>query len=144
MILVPSRQSVVDEALRWVGTPYHPNARIRGAGTDCAMLLAEVYEQAGVLPHIEPGAYSTDFALHRSEEIYLGFMDEYGQRTDAPAPGDAALWKFGRCYSHAAILIGDRQIVHASIKDRAVVRASLDDAMFDGREPLFFTLWPAS
>jgi len=48
----PRRLAVIEEAWGWLRTPYHHMGRVRGAGTDCLMLLAEVYERAKVVPHI--------------------------------------------------------------------------------------------
>jgi cell wall-associated NlpC family hydrolase len=36
------RAAVVREAESWIGTPFHHAARVKGAGIDCLMLLAEV------------------------------------------------------------------------------------------------------
>jgi hypothetical protein len=49
----PRRLAVVEEARGWLGTPYHHMGRVRGAGTDCLMMLAEIYEAADVVPRIE-------------------------------------------------------------------------------------------
>src|SRR5262249_43477037 len=51
--LDPRRAAVVAEAESWIGTPFHHAARVKGAGVDCLMLLAEVYERAGIVPHLE-------------------------------------------------------------------------------------------
>ena len=55
------REAVVTEAASWIGTPFHHAARVKGAGVDCLMLLAEVYERAGVTTeHINPPFYVPD------------------------------------------------------------------------------------
>src|SRR4051794_18561064 len=59
------RACVVREAESWIGTPFHHAARVKGAGVDCLMLLAEIYEHAGIAPHIEPSFYVPDWHLHR-------------------------------------------------------------------------------
>ncbi len=48
------RAAVVAEAHRWLRTPYHKHGRVLGAGVDCSMLLAEVFEAAGAIPHVDP------------------------------------------------------------------------------------------
>lgn len=138
------RAAVIAEAISWVGTPYHANARIKGVGVDCAMLLAEVYNLAGVLGRIEPGAYAADFALHRSDEIFLGWVQRFAFEIDQPRPGDVAVFKFGRCFSHGAILIDDAgQLVHALAPCRAVVRGALGAGELAGRPVKFFSVWGA-
>lgn len=47
------RAVVTAEAATWLRTPYHHMGRVKGGGTDCRMLLAGLYEAAGVIPHIE-------------------------------------------------------------------------------------------
>jgi len=58
-----ARQAVIAEAVTWIGTPFHHAARVKGAGVDCLMLLAEVYERAGAAPHIEPPFYVPDWHM---------------------------------------------------------------------------------
>ncbi len=56
-----ARQAVIAEAVTWIGTPFHHAARVKGAGVDCLMLLAEVYERAGAAPHVVPPFYVQDW-----------------------------------------------------------------------------------
>jgi hypothetical protein len=37
--------------------------RVKGAGTDCLMMPAEVYEASGVIPHLEIPFYPADWNL---------------------------------------------------------------------------------
>ena len=64
------RERVVAEAETWLRTPYHHMGRIKGGGTDCLMLLAEVYEASGVIPHVDVPFYPPDWNLHRDAERY--------------------------------------------------------------------------
>jgi cell wall-associated NlpC family hydrolase len=89
--------------------------RVLGAGVDCATLLCEVYEAAGVVPHVDPGSYPHDWHMHRDEERYLGWLSQVRARGRRGAPGDVIVWKFGRCFSHAAILCDNDQIIHSYI-----------------------------
>ncbi len=107
------RHLVVEEAITWLGTPYHHHGRIKGAGVDCGMFLAEVYEKTGVMPFVDPGVYETDWHLHRSEELYINAVEQHAKPTDDPQPGDIALFKYGRCASHGAIVVEWPVIVHS-------------------------------
>src|SRR6266404_2930519 len=98
------RNRVVRIALEWLNTPYHPHAKLKHVGCDCATLLTEVYAEAGVVKPIELEHYSPEFMLHRSEEIYLQTVLKYGREIEKPGLGDVAVWKFGRCFSHGAIV----------------------------------------
>jgi len=108
------RAAVVKEAESWIGTPFHHAARIKGAGTDCLMLLAEVYERAGVAPHVDPPFYVPDWHLHRDAERYLEGLTRYAREiADPPLPGDIALFRFGRTFSHGAIVAEWPRLIHA-------------------------------
>jgi|ERR1700722_18035664 hypothetical protein len=74
------RQRVVAEAEAWLRTPYHHMGRIKGGGTDCLMLLAEVYEAAGVIPHVDVPFYPPDWNLHRDAERYVHGVMRYAAR----------------------------------------------------------------
>ena len=105
---------VLAVARTWIGTPYHPGGRVKGAGCDCLTLLAEVYSEAGVLPRIHIPYYPQDWHLHRGAERYLEGLLRYSHEIETPPqPGDIALWKFGRCFSHGAIVSEWPRIIHA-------------------------------
>lgn len=109
------RARVVEIARTWLKTPYHHQGRVKGAGVDCAMLLCEVYHEAGLVPQIDPTPYPPDWHLHRGEERYLAWVKEFCRRVDVPQPGDLAMFKFGRCQAHGAIIVDWPQIIHAYI-----------------------------
>jgi cell wall-associated NlpC family hydrolase len=77
------------------------------------MLLTEVYERAGVVAHIEPPFYVPDWHLHREAERYMEGLLHYTQPVEAPLPGDIALFRFGRTFSHGAIVTDWPRLVHA-------------------------------
>ena len=108
------RDAVVAEAASWIGTPFHHAARVKGAGVDCLMLLAEVYERTGVVAHIRPPFYVPDWHLHRNAERYLEGLLHYARPLDGPPrAGDIALFKFGRTLSHGAIVTEWPRLIHA-------------------------------
>jgi len=117
------RQNVVREAMSWQNTPYHHQGAIKGVGVDCAMLLVEVYKACGLIPaDMDPRPYSTNWHVHRNDELYLGGVERYAVRVYAPLPGDIALFQFGRCISHGAIVLDGTLVLHAYIEHRAVVQ----------------------
>lgn len=136
--MTPKRQAVVDAAMSWLKTPYHHRARVKGAGVDCAQILIAVYTEAGVIDEFDPGEYPPDWMMHRSEERYLGFVLDRAAQVDDPLPGDVALYKVGRCFSHAAIVVGWPQIIHASNRDRMVCLADGTQGWLAGREVQFW------
>lgn len=125
-------------ARKWIGTPYVPRARVRGAGVDCAYLAVEVYADAGVTPRIDLGDYSPEAMLHVADERYVETVQQYGREVAAPQAGDLVVMRYGRSYSHGAIYVGDDRIVHAFVR-RGVQEAEL--AEFAGRRMRFFTFF---
>ena len=110
------RLAVVAAAETWLRTPYHHAARIKGAGVDCLTLLAEVYHEAGIVPKVKVPYYPKDWHLHKDAERYMdGLLDYAVEIEGPPLPGDIALWKFGRCYSHGAIVKDWPVIIHAML-----------------------------
>lgn len=97
---------VLREARSWASppTPYHHAADIKGVGVDCAMLLVRVFVDAGLVPAFDPRPYPPDWHLHRSAERFLDWIDRFAEQSAAPALGDVALFKFGRCVSHGGIV----------------------------------------
>lgn len=138
--IAASRALVIHEAHRWLNTPYHHQGRVLGVGVDCATLLCEVYEAAGVIPHVDPTPYPPDWHLHRESERYLGWLQQYGHEVDEPAPGDVIVWRFGRCFSHGAILCENGNIIHSYLGE-GVRLERRDASVFTGRAVKYFTLW---
>jgi cell wall-associated NlpC family hydrolase len=108
------RARVVEVARSYLNTPYLHMGRRRGAGVDCLTLLAEVYREAGVTGHVQVPFYPKDWMHHRSAELYmLGLLQHMHEIPGPPLPGDVALWKFGRCFSHGAIVVQWPHVIHA-------------------------------
>jgi hypothetical protein len=85
-------------------------------------MIAGVYEEAGLVPHIEIPFYPHDWHMHRSAERYLTGLLRYAHEIQGePKPGDIALYKFGRCFSHGAIVIEWPQIIHSFVGEGCVM-----------------------
>ena len=137
------RQRVVAEAQTWLRTPYHHMGRIKAGGTDCLMLLAEVYEAAGVIPHVDVPFYPPDWNLHRDAERYLqGLMRHAREIGGPPQSGDVAVFKFGRCFAHGAIVVSWPRLIHAWC-DAGVVFVDGRQPPLTGRHVRFFDPFPA-
>lgn len=121
------RAAIVAEALSWERTPYHHNARIKGVGVDCAMLPTAIYHAAGLIPEVNP-VYPRDWMMHRDEELFLQYVIPFGREIteEELQPGDLIMWKYGRTYSHSAILIERPIIIHAVIRGGFVLRGDMD------------------
>lgn len=111
------RAAIINEGLSWVGTPFIDCADIKGpnGGVDCAMLLTRVFVDTGRLKPFDPRPYSRQHMLHKSEELFIDWVQNRlgGKPVDKPKGGDLMLWQFGRTFSHGAIIINNEEVVHA-------------------------------
>ncbi len=115
------RRAVLAEARAWLRTPWHHEARVKGAGVDCANFLIAVYAACGLVPEFQPEHYPADWMLHRSEQKFLRYLLQYAAPVQVALPGDIAMFSFGRTDSHGAIVVEWPQIIHAYRPERGVV-----------------------
>jgi len=140
------RARVVRIAKSYIGTKYHNHGMLKNAGVDCLTLLVLVYKEAGLISDIEIPYYSPDFMKHKSKELYLEGLLKYTHEVDKPLPGDIALWRFGRCFSHAAIVIKWPFIIHAHI-NRSCMMENVENALWlkmagiQTRPVKYFSYW---
>lgn len=112
---VEGRLAVVREAESWLGTPYHGNADVKGAGVDCGMLPLRVFSTVGVIEFIDPRPYPMQWSVHQSGERYLSEVLKHAVEIEGPPlPGDLAMFKFGKGWAHGAIVIDWPRIIHAN------------------------------
>lgn len=108
------RDEVITEALTWLETPFHHEARVKGAGVDCANLLVAVYSAVGIVKSIDLEHYPADWHLHSGKKLFLQVLLQYADPVDEPLPGDIAMFTYGRQEAHGAIVIEwPRSIIHA-------------------------------
>lgn len=86
---------VVNEARRWIGTPYRHQASCRGVGTDCLGLLRGLWRaQFGAEPEALP-AYSRDWDEAQGEEALWRAAHRHlrPKQLGAEAAGDVLLFR---------------------------------------------------
>jgi len=135
------REAVVAAALRFVRTPYRQLGDRVGVGVDCAMLLVRAWVDGGVFEPFDPRPYPPEWHLHKSEERYLGWLQTLAIEVQVPQRGDIAVYRFGRCFSHGAIVLGDGYLVHAFAPSRVCRRVEAHDAALAGRPVRYFDVW---
>jgi NlpC/P60 family putative phage cell wall peptidase len=125
---VVERAAIIAEARTWIGTPYHHQASVKGAGCDCLGLVRGVWRGVyGTEPEAPP-PYSRDWAeAHRQETL----ADAAGRHMlpvelDNIAPGDVLLFALNERApaKHCAILTEQNRMVH-SYESHAVAEVSL-------------------
>ena len=137
-----TRDAIRAEAMSWLGTPYHHLGDVKGVGTDCAMILVRIYSSLGLIPRTtDPRPYAPDWHLHRGEERYLGWLEQFGHHVETPRVGDVAVWRFGRTYSHGAVVVDEGgTIVHAYRDAGCVTLGNLSETQLRGREHRYYQL----
>src|SRR5207237_8773550 len=91
---------------------------------------------------IEVHFYRQDWMLHRSDEPYLGIVQRHALAiTDPPAAaGDFALYHFGRCWSHGAIVLEWPLIIHAVVQHGVILSDGEKEGMLVRRKRRCFRL----
>lgn len=115
-----TRKEIINEALSWVGTPYIPSQRCKGAGCDCVGLFwgvtnelkLDVSKDLLLQPNYAKYAYGDSLlkALRK-------YMDEIpiSERND----GDLLVLRIGAAPTHVGIfywLNGQESMIHADSK----------------------------
>lgn len=142
MMTPEKRAEIIRAAKQWLGTPYHHRARVKKAGADCAMFPLAVYQECGVIPTaFSPPAYSMQWHLHKSQEMYLQTIVPFcAEKSCDPLPGDFVIFKFGRAFSHGAIVIDWPEIIHSYIPHGVLLSDALRDGELIGRELKIFEI----
>jgi NlpC/P60 family putative phage cell wall peptidase len=151
---IAQRAAVVSEARRWVGTPYRHRGATLGECCDCANILIETFVAAGLIDRFAPGDYAPDWHLHRDEERYLAVVERYCARIDdgdrqlvergsdfRAAPGDILMWRWGRTFSHSAIVTAWPNIVHAFAPERFVVECDVTGTPMSDKPMRVYSFW---
>jgi len=110
-------QRVVQEARRWIGTPYVHQASANGHGADCLGLIRGVWRGLyGTEPQALP-AYTGDWAEVSGEETMIAAGKRWFDTIplEAMRAGDVVIfrWRDGMPAKHAGILTGKSSFIHA-------------------------------
>src|ERR1700675_2683792 len=98
------REAVVAEEMTWLGTPYHENAAIKGAGVDCIRFIQQCFINTNLIePFVIPW-HSPQWAMHQKSELLLEGILKYSHEVEVGFRGDVALFRFGHCWGHSAII----------------------------------------
>lgn len=127
--------TLLDSAASWVGTPFCPNAKIRGGGVSCQMLAGEIYRECGfftdeLIPEgpMDWGNASTESLIARWVESLPGKFNERNVH-DVRYPGDLIGFKLGGCVHHLGVMLTGNKFIHCLPK-AGVMLNRIDDATF--------------
>jgi NlpC/P60 family putative phage cell wall peptidase len=124
-----TRQLIIDEARRWLGTPYRHQGSSLGIGCDCLGLVRGVWRAVYGCEPEAPGPYAADWADANQGERLLEAAERHcgtGFGLAAAQPGDliALRWRPGQPARHIGILSDPDHFIHA-YEQASVVQSAL-------------------
>lgn len=108
-------KAIVDEASRWLGTPYKYGGNDRN-GVDCSGLVLQVYDTALSIKLPRVSREQKEFCSSTSVAALM--------------PGDLLFFATGRekdRVSHVGIFVGDNRMIHASASKGVIVSDFTED-----------------
>lgn len=112
-----TRARAVSIARSWVGTPYHHQASLRGAGTDCLGLVRGVWRELYGRDAEIPPPYCADWAETSARETMIEAAARHMQRIarEDVGAGDVLIFRFkrGMMAKHAALATSTHTMIHA-------------------------------
>ena len=126
------------KAAAWVGTPFMPNAAVRGSGVSCQKLVGSIYIETGLLSEgftIPEGPM--DWGHANTESLITNFMDkmECFQSIETKDSyqvmvGDMLGFKLGGCVHHCGIVVTkEGRFIHC-LRNIGVTVSNLRDASY--------------
>ena len=117
-------ERIAEEARRW--TKARVKYRHRGItmeGCDCSGFLVGVMRKLGYLLKYKLRYYPQDWNLHSGAgDFLLQEISKYAIEVpnSTAKPGDVLVFNFGKCDSHAGIMIGPKTFVHCYLTAKRV------------------------
>ena len=134
----PARQVELTEAAqRWLGTPFHPHACLRGVGVDCAHLVLSILQETGAIKDWALPDYTMDGGDHRDTSLVTEWLEGNPRFQSLPEgepalPGDLVCFRLGRVPHHVGLVIAPNRFIHA-MRNYGVIQSQLDDPTFAKR-----------
>jgi NlpC/P60 family putative phage cell wall peptidase len=122
---------VIAAARGWIGTPYHDQASVRGAGCDCLGLARGVWREVVGPEPLPVPAYSRDWGEAGPFEVLADGAGRWMLMVPVAEAGAGALVLFrmrrGAIAKHIGILTGERSFIH-SYEGLGVIEEALTGA----------------
>lgn len=104
-------------ALEWSGTPYQPQASLKGIGCDCLGLARGIWRDLNGPEPISPPPYSRDWGEIGARETFVQSIRPFMIEIDIPdaGPGALILFRMRRAApaKHCGIVLPDNCFIHA-------------------------------
>ena len=117
---------------------------MKRCGVDCGQLLYGVFHSLGYIPALDlPRDYSLQIAQHQESLEYVELVSRFMREIpEAEAlPGDVVVYKLGKAYAHAAIVIEwPSYLIHAVGRHGVSGAHGTKTPLFKHCERKFFTL----
>ena len=109
-----TRDDLVAEARRWLGTPFRWQASVRGVGCDCKGLLAGIARELHMPEARSLAAMAHSYPHNFNPDELLTGLRETLRETDNPKAGDVIAIEIGTVPGprHLGILTGDGRMIH--------------------------------
>lgn len=108
---------IVTLARTWLGTPYHHQASLKGAGADCVGLIRGIWRELYGRDAEATPAYTRDWAEAAGRETLLEAARRHLVEIDpgTAVPGDVLVYRYrgSAVAKHAAILATPDTMIHA-------------------------------
>ena len=108
---------VIAAARGWLGTPYHDQASVKGAGCDCLGLARGVWREVVGPEPLPVPAYSRDWGEQGPFEVLADGAGRWMHLVPVADAGPGALVLFrmrrGAIAKHIGILTSERSFIHA-------------------------------
>jgi cell wall-associated NlpC family hydrolase len=118
--IVTRREDLLRELESWLGTRWIHGQCRKQVGTDCVQYLISVAKKLGwISKDYKPPKYRRQTALHTSKDILVTEIMKFcfPVRYRDLRIGDIPLYNYGRAAHHAGIVINDREMIHAHIRN---------------------------
>ena len=119
---MPTRDDIVRAARRYIGTPYHHQAALAGAGCDCLGLVRGVWRDLYGDEPEQPPPYSPGWGETGAVEHMLAAAARHMVviPVEAADAGDVLIFRLrpGLIAKHAAIVTSRTTMIHAQSEDQ--------------------------
>jgi NlpC/P60 family putative phage cell wall peptidase len=120
------RELIIAEARTWDKTPFHHQARVKGAGVDCVGLCIMVGKTLGLVPNnFEYTGYRK--TPHGGTLVQVMRDSGFVYEVYEPREADILVFRIDQDPQHVAFLTDDNTIIHAYAQVRKVCEARYDE-----------------